>query len=340
MKKSRNYLRKPHFFLSVFVFPLALFIANCPDEQYEPPQTTILCEMTTINLDARKCRVIEPPLCQIPVNPTLTNKNWKAGDTFSINASGTNILEPPLNYFFLAIDDIRVDENNIMKRLCQAQYDVNLNNIGIASYVFTTQGELGSNNINLRLFRLNELTVRVSRSPILPTVYIQKDSSQNLSLRASAGGGTEPFNYSWFANGTIIQNETGTSLEVNPTQNTEYKVMVADNNGFQTSDAVFVFVKDNSNDPTASFSISPNPTTQDQTATFDPTASLGSITRWEWDFDWQGDVAEPFDVVINGSDGTTTNIFEQPGRTYVRLRVTTSDGHVHETFQGLDVNAP
>jgi hypothetical protein len=157
---------------------------------------------------------------------------------------------------------------------------------------------------------------------------------------AVAGGPAPPTFYQWSANGVAIPGENDDSILHLPSRNTEYRVFVADANKRMATAATVVFLVNAPGDPTAAFTATPQTVSTGQAVTLDPSTSTGNITRWQWDFDWQGDILEPFDSTINGSNGTTTTSWSQPGRKYVRLRVTTAAGNFHEIFQRVVVTAP
>lgn len=73
--------------------------------------------------------------------------------------------------------------------------------------------------------------------------------------------------------------------------------------------------------PTASFTVSPNPATVGETVSFDGSGSTdpdGSITAYEWDFDNDG--------TIDATGATPTHSFDAPGDYPVSLTVTDDDG--------------
>jgi hypothetical protein len=129
-----------------------------------------------------------------------------------------------------------------------------------------------------------------------------------------------------------------------PTKNTEYRVRVIDLGERQAIAALVVFVTDFDTgnpvpgDPTANFTISPQSIQTGQLVTLNSSSSSGSITRWEWDFDWHGDITEPFEQTIIGANGTVITSWNQSGKKYIRLRVTTASGNFHEIFQRVVVN--
>jgi hypothetical protein len=323
MKEFRNFLRQPRYFLSVGILPLLVFTTRCPD--FFPPPPPATCQNAEpITMDARKCVIIESSCASVP--------DWQAGDTFSIRFS-------TINYFGLVINEIR-SGNSLMRRLCQSPFYTENSLNGIATYDYTYQNSSWAGTLNVTFANQQGLTVSLNSNGNSRehSVYIPVSTGLEVRLVANVPRSLQPsIIYTWRANGEIVQVPPNQNfIHHSPTRNTEYRVNIVDfKSGRQASYAVVVFVLDPQSgnpapgDPTAAFTISGS----NSQPTLNPSLSLGDIVRWEWDFDWHGEILEPFDLIINGPNGTTqANYSNLPGKKYIRLRVTTASGNFHEIF--------
>jgi len=92
------------------------------------------------------------------------------------------------------------------------------------------------------------------------------------------------------------------------------------------------------NAPIASFTSSPTPAQTGQTVNFDGSASSdadGTIAKYEWDLDGNGDFETD-----TGTTATTSRSYTTAGTLTIRLRVTDNLGVPSETTRSLQVNAP
>ena len=158
----------------------------------------------------------------------------------------------------------------------------------------------------------------------------------------SASGSSDPdgtlTGYDWDLDGNgSYETSTGATPSTSSTYATAgtrtIRLRVTDNSGgtAETSRGLRV-----NSQPTASFTISPNPALTG-TVTFDGSASSdtdGSIARYEWDFDGNGS----FETDTGGT-ATTARSRQVAGTSVVRLRVTDHENGKGETQRSLQVNA-
>jgi len=275
--------------------------------------------------------------------------DWQPGDTLSITDSARNNNPfDGFNSLNLEISEAR-SNNSLMRRICQSP-SINVNYLtGRATYQYTAQNNSGEGTLNLNFTNQPALTVAINQDDYKRhKVYKPDRINGSIFLFADVGGAspsTIEFSilYTWRANGVIVQAPPNNSRELDSdtSRNTEYRVNILDfKTGRQASSAMVVLVHDSSGnpapgDPIAAFTISGS----NSQPTLDPSSSFGDIVRWEWDFNWHGEILEPFAQTINGANGTTqANYSNQPGKKYIRLRVTTASGNFHEIFQTHIVN--
>jgi hypothetical protein len=331
MKSFWNAIRQPRFFLSIVLFPSLVGIGDCPVIVDPPPPPNLGCQTNIpLMLQARKCILVEPP-CFI-------SQSWRQGDTYTIKASAINNEEPTaFNFLDLHINRIS-SGGTIMRQVCQSPYFSESYTNGKAKFGYTIGGNIGEGIYNVSISNHSALTVSiVETAHLTPAVYARTGATGGIILSAVAGGGAPPYSYQWLANGVILPGRNSDIILETPHRNTEYSVRVFDQNKNIATTATVVFVENASGDPVASFTVTPEPVQSGQQALLNPSGSTGNITRWEWDFEWQGDVTEPFDLTLIGPNGMTARAWNQPGRKYVRLRVTTASGNFHEIFQRVTV---
>jgi hypothetical protein len=325
MKKFGNFLRQPRFFLSLIVFPLLLSFAGCPG----PPTRTCQRDIN-LTLAARKCAVVEPPCDGFG--------NWQPGDTLLItqSSSGNSPLSKlnPLNLYTSEI----YSGDTLMKRVCQHPLHGELIPNGRAFFQYTFQDSYGEGTYNISVNNLNTFTASIGGPLIEPVVFDYLESGDSVKFNTQVKFGDPPYFYGWTANGLTIPSQPDGTVQHLPTRNTEYRVRVFSFNEAQAIAGAVVFVLGATGDHEAAFTISPQTIQTGQMVTLNPSNSTGNITRWEWDFDWHGDIVEPFEQTINGSIGTTMTSWSGPGKKYIRLRVTTATGNFHEIFQRITVN--
>ena len=90
--------------------------------------------------------------------------------------------------------------------------------------------------------------------------------------------------------------------------------------------------------PTASFTVAPNPARTGQTVSFNGSASSdpdGTIAKYEWDLDGDGSFETD-----TATTPTTSRAYTTPASLSVRLRVTDEDGFSAETTRSLGISAP
>jgi hypothetical protein len=322
MKKFRNFLVKPRFFLSIVILPFLIGKTDCPIFVFPPPQPNLSCSMDIpLNLDARKCRVVAPPC--------FPDGKWRQGETFRVIGPSTMVTEY-----------VSSGSGNIMVKICQAPSITFTVSKGTGDYRHTYRNDFGVGTYAVTINNISSLTVSIRLNSVFnPAVYKRTLPNEEIKLETSTGGGTPPYTYVWIANGAVLPGENDDSIRVSPTRNTEYRVMVRDSAKRVAIYETLVMVG-SKDDPTAAFSPSSEIVAPNEQVTFDPSASTGNIIRWEWDFDWQGEIIEPFEQVITGPGGATGTSWSQPGRKYIRLRVATAGGTIHETFRQVLVTAP
>lgn len=331
MKKICNILRLPRFFLSVVVLPLFFITTRCPDIFTPPPQPQILNCPILLTMAARRCVKVEPPC--------TPSANWQPGDTLSITASQQ--AAPPFDVFnSLHLNFQTISSGNtLMGLVCQGSQELVNYQTGNALFQYTVQNAPFEGFYNISFTNPGALTVGIGSGFIEHAAYDYKYQDASVVLVAETGGGVAPYNYRWTANGVIMPTAPGDPPNVARdiiAKNTEYRVRVNDQGESQVLAAVVVFAP-SSADPTAAFTISPQSVQTGQAVTLNSSGSTGNIIRWDWDFDWHGEIVEPFDQTINGTNGTTTTSWSTPGRKYIRLRVTTAAGNFHEIFQRITV---
>ncbi|MCF7890009.1 PKD domain-containing protein [Candidatus Bipolaricaulota bacterium] len=94
---------------------------------------------------------------------------------------------------------------------------------------------------------------------------------------------------------------------------------VTDDNGATDEATIEVEVTD----LTASFTMSPNPTTTGEEVSFDASASTGDIVSYDWFFESNNP-----NTTVTGTGETTTHTYTQTGSYLVSLQVTAEDGDV------------
>jgi len=164
------------------------------------------------------------------------------------------------------------------------------------------------------------------------------------NVRFDAAGTSDP-------DGTIIRHEWDldgngsyeTDTGVRPVTALSYatsgvrtiKLRVTDSQGYVAETTRQLSV---TNQPSASFTVSPIPALAGQTVSFNGSASSdldGTIVRYQWDLDGDGSFETD-----TGATPTTSRSYPSPGALTVRLRVTDNLGATAETTRPLSINAP
>lgn len=332
MRNFLKPLRRPRFFLSIAIFPLLIGKSDCPPIIEPPPEPNVSCQTNIpITIAARRCTRVEPPC--------FTSQSWRQGDTFEITGS-SDVPTDTGDFNELELHTNRIESGDtIMRRVCQSPYYREIFFGGVAEYEYTLQGNLGRGLYSIGATGTNDFTVAITGvASQVPAVY-DRPSDGVAQYLAAAGGTSTPVQYQWSANGVSLPGQNRDSILQVPSRNTEYRVSAFDGVTKRIASAgVILFLNNAPGDPTAAFTFTP--ANVGVPVTFNPSVSLGAITRWQWDFDWQGDVLETFDQTMNGPSGNTTLTYSRAGRKYVRLRVTTAAGNFHEIFQRVPVVAP
>jgi PKD repeat protein len=186
-------------------------------------------------------------------------------------------------------------------------------------------------------------TFAVAGRPPVPSFTISAtpvDSGQSVSFDGSAS--TDPdgtiAKYEWDLDGNgSYETSTGTTPTVTKTYATPgtltIGLRVTDNDGISATATHTLVV--NNRPPTASFTISPNPTGPNKVVTFDGSASSdpdGTIAKYEWDLDGNGSYE-----TSTGTTRTVTKSYATQGSVAVGLRVTDSGGATATTSKALTV---
>ena len=330
MKRFRKLFGRQRLFLSVILLPLIGGTQNCPPPVEPPPEPNLSCQTNlALAVQARRCSKVEPPC--------FASQSWRAGDTFEITGSAEN-QTAPLAFNRLELQSNRIGaDGTFMRRVCQSPYFAENFTGGPAEYEYTFQGNLGVGRYNAVITNHSALTVEITGLAWRTPLVYDRPEDEVAQFLAVPGGGTPPYTFAWFRNGVLMVNESNESILDVPVRTSEYRVRITDQAGGQALSAAVVFMESIAGDPSAAFTATPESVVTTQPTTINPSTSTGPITRWEWDFDWQGDVLEPFDSTINGTNGTTSTSWSVPGRKYVRLRVTTASGNFDETFRRVTV---
>jgi PKD repeat protein len=160
--------------------------------------------------------------------------------------------------------------------------------------------------------------------------------SFNGSASADSDGSIAKYEWDLDGNGTY-ETDTGTTATTTKSYTTSgavtVKLRVTDNKGATAETSRTVTVQ---RDPTAAFTLSPNPADSGQTVTFNGSTSSdpdGSIAKYEWDLDGNGSYETDA-----GTTATTTRSYTAAGTVNVGLRVTDNNGATNTVTHALTVN--
>jgi YD repeat-containing protein len=165
---------------------------------------------------------------------------------------------------------------------------------------------------------------------------------QTVTYNASGSSDTDGSiaKYEWDLDGNgSYETSTGTTPTVTKAYATpgtyQIGLRVTDNEGSTATATSPLTVQQ---PPTASFTLSPNPSQQGQTVTFNGAASSdpdGTVVKYEWDLDGNG----TFET-NTGTTPTTTKSYPTGGTYQIGLRVTDNNGATGQTTKALNVHRP
>ncbi|MBS1798055.1 MAG: PKD domain-containing protein [Acidobacteria bacterium] len=344
MKSFRRLFSGSSIFLSFVLFPFLAFQERCLPIFTLPPAEPASCPVNIpLTFDSRKCAVVEPPC--------IGDFDWQPNDAFTIydSAPGTSPFGRGPSMQF-EVENITLNglgntpsPDQIMRRVCQNRNDLMSSApTGRGRYRYYLQNSEWEGTYFVTLTNPQALSAYFSSLTGDRTYQVQPPDWRR-QIAVNASGGFPPYNYFWTINGAASI-ERSAAFDHTATRNTEYRVQVLDSHEGMTEAGFIVVIRNvfgnpAPGDPIAAFTIAPDPIVPNQLVTLDPSTASGAITRWQWDFDWHGDVLEPFDQTINGGNGIMTTVFT-PGVHYIRLRVTTAAGNFDETFRRVRVNPP
>jgi PKD repeat protein len=166
-------------------------------------------------------------------------------------------------------------------------------------------------------------TAAFSSSPSSP----QTGQTVTFDGSASADSDGTIAKYQWDLDGNgSYETDTGTTPTATKSyatpQSVDVRLRVTDNSGTTASVTHTVTISNRA--PTASFTISPNPSPVNQAVTFDASASTdadGTIAKYEWDLDGNGTYETD-----TGTTATTTKTYSAATSVDVKVRVTDDRG--------------
>ncbi len=172
------------------------------------------------------------------------------------------------------------------------------------------------------------------------TARVGQDIAFNAAGTSDPDAGDSIIRYEWDFDGDgFYETDTGqtssTSTSYPSAGMRTVKLRVTDSQGHANVTTRTVTV---TNQPIASFTVSPSPAQTGQTVMFNGSASSdpdGAVARYEWDLDGNGSFETD-----GGTAPTTSRSYSSPATLTVRLRVTDNLGVASETTRSLQVNAP
>jgi YD repeat-containing protein len=146
--------------------------------------------------------------------------------------------------------------------------------------------------------------------------------------------------WSWGLAPHFLNKPSGETYEDPPTDSSDPRIQQATYNiladgGVEPGTPTGVVV-DGNEPPTASFTVSPNPTATGTPVTFDASASKdpdGTIAKYEWDLDGNGSYE-----TSTGTTPTVTKTFSSAGEISVHLRVTDNSGASEEAVRVVKIS--
>lgn|GEM_PF-2545565 len=261
---------------------------------------------------------INPPL-EVSIIPTSVVMNVGQSQTFTSSVSGGT---PSYTYqWYLDGTLVGADPNWAFTPTSPSSYEVYLNvtdNVGV-----TAKSNTASVTVNPAL--------SVSIFPMSVTI----DASESQLFTSTISGGTSPYTYQWYLNGTAVPDAIHSSWTFTPTTMDYYLVhlrVTDDVNISVESDTASVIVR---RCPKAAFTYSPLYPYVNETVTFNASASTpngGVISNYTWFF---GD--DKFTIV---TDPVTTHAYAAGGSYTVTLVVTDSEGLLDNTSETITVYSP
>jgi YD repeat-containing protein len=269
-----------------------------------------------------------PPTASLTAtpNPALTNQ------TVSFDASASSDPDGTITNYKWDLDGNGTFETDTGTTATASRSYATSGTVLVQVRVTDNDGATSVATKNVTINQPPTATFTASPNPAL--------TGQSVSFDATGSGDSDGtiVKYEWDLNGDgTFETDSGTDPTVQHTypDNGAFliKLRVTDDGGASTVFSRNMTVNDRP--PTASFTISPNPASTDQTVSFDASDSGdvdGTITKYEWDLDGNGSFETD-----TGTTPTASHSYSTGGAVTIKLRVTDDDGNTAQATRTLTV---